>query len=337
VKHLVTGAAGFIGSHLCDRLLAEGDEVIALDNLFTGSRANLPAGVEFIRADVCDPLPHLEVDRIWNLACPASPVHYAKNQVRTVKTCVQGTINCLELAREVGARVLLASTSEVYGDPRVHPQTEDYWGHVNPIGPRACYDEGKRAAETLAVAWAAQYATDVRIARIFNTYGPRMASGDGRLIPNFITQALAGKPLTVYGDGKQTRSLCYVDDTVSGLIALMECKAIYKPMPVNIGNPDERTIESIALDVAAACGVEATIERKPLPADDPRQRCPDIARARKYLGWEPRVSYAEGLRRTVDWFQAARERRLTDVFGAASAPVPEAVRHLVASGGEAAE
>jgi UDP-glucuronate decarboxylase len=306
MKHLISGAAGFLGSHLCERLVAMGDEVIALDNLFTGSRANLahidPRRCEFVRADICDPQ-HFEVDWIWNLACPASPVHYAKNPVRTVKTCVQGTINMLELARDVGARLLIASTSEVYGDPKVHPQREDYWGNVNPIGPRANYDEGKRCAETLAVSWAAQYATDIRIARIFNTYGPRMASGDGRLIPNFVTQALAGEALTVYGDGRQTRSLCYVDDTIDGLLALMNCKTIYKPMPVNIGNPDERTILQIAEDVSKACGVELRIEHKPLPGDDPRQRCPDIERARKLFGWAPKVSGPEGMARTVAWFR----------------------------------
>jgi UDP-glucuronate decarboxylase len=311
MKHLVLGGLGFIGSHLCERLLAEGDTVFALDNLFTGKRENVAHLVgprfEFIRGDVCDPLPHLAVDRIWSAACPASPVHYQKFPVQTVRTSVQGTINALDLAREVGARVLIFSTSEIYGDPREHPQREEYWGHVNPIGSRACYDESKRCAETLATAWAAQYATDVRIARIFNCYGPRMDHGDGRMIPNFITQACAGKPLTIYGDGKQTRSLCYVDDLVRGLVALMEAKNLYKPMPVNLGNPDERTIESIADDVVRACiltGVHPGVDRRPLPEDDPRQRCPDITRAKKLLGWEPRVPYAEGLKLTVEWFKS---------------------------------
>ena len=292
---------------MCERLVEQGDEVIALDNLFSGSRENIAhldrRRVEFVRADVCDPM-HFEVDRIWALACPASPIHYQKNKVRTIKTAVLGTMRSLELAREVGARMLLTSTSEVYGDPKVHPQREDYWGNVNPIGlERSAYDEGKRCGESMTVAWSAQYGTDVRIARLFNVFGPRMAEGDGRMIPNFITQALAGKPLTVYGDGRQTRSLCYVDDLVDGLLALMRNEKLYKPMPVNLGNPEERSVGEIAGDVAKACGVELRIERKPLPGDDPRQRCPDIERARTLLGWEPKVSYAEGLRRTVEWFR----------------------------------
>lgn len=307
MKHLVTGAAGFIGSHLCEYLLGNGDEVIGLDSLFSGRRENL-AGLdarrfEFIRGDVCDPLPHVEVDRIWHLACPASPVAYAKNPVHTIRTCVQGTIHALDLARQVGARLLLTSTSEVYGDARVHPQAEDYWGNVNPIGPRSMYDEGKRAAEALAVAWASQYATDVRIARLFNCYGPRLARDDGRLVSNFVVQALAGAPLTVYGDGRQTRSLCYVDDTVAGLASLMAAGTLYKPLPVNIGNPDERSVLQIAEGVSAAVGVPLRVEHRELPGDDPRQRCPDIGRARTLLGWEPRIGYDEGLARTVAWFR----------------------------------
>lgn len=309
MKHLVTGACGFLGSHLVERLVAMGDEVIALDSLFTGRRENIahvdPRRVEFVRHDVCQPF-HAQVDRIWLAACPASPLHYARNPVHTIQTCVQGTINGLELAREVGARALLFSTSEVYGDAREHPQREEYWGNVNPVGvERSMYDEGKRCAEALATSWSSQYGTSVMIARIFNVFGPRLASGDGRMIPNFITQALSGRPLTVYGDGRQTRSLCYVDDTVDGLLALMKAgeTKLAKPLPVNIGNPTERSVGEIAQDVAQACGVELRVEHKPLPGDDPRQRCPDIGRARKLLGWEPKVSYAEGLARTVAWFR----------------------------------
>lgn len=313
MRALVTGGAGFIGSHLVEALVARGDDVVVLDNLFTGSRENLPAGVEFDRHDVCEPF-HVQCDVIYHLACPASPVHYQRNQTRTILTAFDGTKNALLCAREVGATIVIASTSEVYGDPRVSPQREDYWGHVNPVGPRACYDEGKRCAESLAMAFIDQWHVDARIARIFNTYGPRMAINDGRLLPNLITQALSGKRATVYGDGLQTRSFCYVTDTVDGLLRLADAKAFsYRCSPggpiVNIGNPDERSILSVAKDVLRACGhSEELVEFEPLPKDDPRQRCPNITRARTLLGWNPTVSYEEGLRRTMQWFQARREQ-----------------------------
>lgn len=307
MRVLVTGGAGFIGSHLCEALLARGDEVTVLDNLFTSHRSNIEhlrdhRRFAFDRADVCDPF-HFEVDAIYHLACPASPVHYQRNPVRTVKTAILGTMHALELARDTGAKLLIASTSEVYGDPLVHPQPETYVGNVNPIGPRACYDEGKRAGEALAASWMAQYGTDVRIARIFNTYGPRMARNDGRLIPNFVTQALEQRPMTIYGSGEQTRSLCYVSDTVSGLMTLMD-EPLKVPFPVNIGNPDERTVRDIASDVWQAVNPDMApqFEQRPLPADDPMQRCPDITCA-KALGWTPKVPYALGLRETVRWFR----------------------------------
>lgn len=307
MKILVTGGAGFIGSHLCDALVERGDHVICLDNLFTSSRENVAhllasPRFEFVRGDVCEPF-HFEVDQVYHLACPASPLHYQRNPVRTIKTAVLGTLHALELARETGAWMLLASTSEVYGDPLVHPQTENYAGNVNTTGPRACYDEGKRAGEALAASWARQYGTDVRIARLFNCYGPRMAEGDGRLIPNLITQALRGESMTIYGDGSQTRSFCYVSDTVAALLAMMRGRG--KPVPINIGNPSERSILSVALDIAGMSETGA-IEMKavhcPLPEDDPKQRCPDISRAKAMLGWGPQVSYEDGLRRTYDWF-----------------------------------
>ena len=307
MRILVTGGAGFIGSHLCERLLEGGDEVICIDNLFTSRRENIAhllgrRNFEFLRHDVCEPW-HVECDRIYHLACPASPVHYQRNPVRTIETAVLGTRNALECARSTGARLLITSTSEVYGDPEEHPQKETYVGHVNTLGPRACYDEGKRVGESLAVSWAAQFGTDVRIARLFNTYGPRMAFKDGRLIPNFVMQAMEGRPLTIYGSGKQTRSFCFVSDTVDGVVRLMEAPRSGAEVPVvNIGNPDERTIESVAQDVLAAFG-GGGVEKRPLPADDPKQRCPDIGRARKLLGWEPKVSYAEGIRKTIAWFR----------------------------------
>jgi len=311
MKVIVTGGAGFIGSHLCERLLNEEHEVVCLDNMFTSHRSNIAhlldrKNFEFLRHDVCDPW-HIECDQIYHLACPASPVHYQRNPVRTIETAAIGTRNALECARNTGAKLLITSTSEVYGDPEQHPQREDYWGHVNPLGPRACYDEGKRVGESLAVAWAKQYRTDVRIARLFNTYGPRMAFGDGRLIPNFIIQAMKKEPLTVYGDGSQTRSFCYVSDTVDGLVKLMgihQSNATRDPPVVNIGNPDERTIKSVALDVIQAFGGEGTLKMLPLPEDDPKQRCPDITRARELLKWQPVVDYPDGIAKTIAWFRA---------------------------------
>lgn len=304
MRVLVTGGAGFIGSHLCDRLLAAGDEVICVDNFFTGTRANVAhlrdhLNFELIRHDITEPI-RLEVDRIYHLACPASPIHYQYNPVKTVKTSVLGTLNMLGLAKRVRARILLASTSEVYGDPLVHPQNEDYWGHVNPIGIRSCYDESKRLAETLMMDYHRQNRVDIRIIRIFNTYGPRMSEGDGRVVSNFLFQALRGEPLTVYGEGQQTRSFCYVSDLVEGMIRLMNGEHI---RPINIGNPDEFTILELAEQVRALVNPELPIIFKPLPSDDPRQRQPDIARARTLLGWEPTVPLAEGLRRTVVEFR----------------------------------
>ena len=298
---LVTGGAGFIGSHLCDRLIADGHEVICLDNFFTGRRANLRHlfgndRFELLRHDVIEPI-LLEVDQIYNLACPASPVHYQYNPVKTVKTNVLGTLNMLGLAKRVRARILQASTSEVYGDPLEHPQTEQYWGNVNPIGLRSCYDEGKRAAETLMMDYHRQNGVDTRIARIFNTYGPRMIENDGRVVSNFIVQALRREPLTVYGDGSQTRSFCYVDDLVDGLIRLMSAEAVHEP--VNLGNPSEFTMEELAREVSHLCQTELKIKYESLPPDDPRQRQPNIGRARELLGWEPKVALQEGLQRTV--------------------------------------
>lgn len=302
MRILVTGGAGFIGWHLCGALLEYGHDVLCMDNLFTGTRENMHTHrrYEFLRHDVCEPF-HIECDRIYHLACPASPLHYQKNPVRTIRTAIEGTLNALQCARDTGARMLLASTSEVYGDPLSHPQKETDCGNVNPIGARSCYDEGKRAGEALSVAWSAQYNTDVRIARIFNTFGPRMAQGDGRLIPNFIMQAQQNGAITVYGDGKQTRSFCYVDDLVSGMMGLMEVKSLYKPLPINLGNPDERTVLSVAEAIRDRLG--GAIEHKPLPEDDPRRRCPDIDRAHKILGWQPRVSFADGLEKTIAFYQ----------------------------------
>ncbi|HLL74055.1 MAG TPA: UDP-glucuronic acid decarboxylase family protein [Pyrinomonadaceae bacterium] len=317
MRVLVTGGAGFIGSHLCERLLSDGHEVICLDNFFTGRRENIlrlldSRSFELIRHDVTEPI-LLEVDQIYNLACPASPVHYQYNPVKTVKTNVMGTINMLGLAKRVRARILQASTSEVYGDPQVHPQTEDYWGHVNPIGLRSCYDEGKRLAETLMMDYRRQNGVDTRIARIFNTYGPRMLEDDGRVVSNFIVQALRGEPLTIYGDGAQTRSFCYVDDLVEGLVRLMNVEEGARPgedvhAPVNIGNPGEFTMRQLAEEVGRACGVDVKIEHRPLPQDDPRQRRPDISRARALLDWQPTVPLREGLERAVAYF-APRVRK----------------------------
>jgi UDP-glucuronate decarboxylase len=306
MKILVTGGAGFLGSHLCDRLLGQGHEVICLDNFFTGSKRNVEhltarSDFELIRHDVTEPI-LLEVDRIYNLACPASPVHYQYNAVKTIKTSVMGAINMLGLAKRVKARLLQASTSEVYGDPEVHPQREDYWGHVNPIGIRSCYDEGKRVAETLCFDYHRMNNVDIRVMRIFNTYGPRMHPDDGRVVSNFIVQALRGEDITVYGDGSQTRSFCYVDDLLNGMMRLMEHGSLIGP--VNIGNPNEFTILQLAEQVIGLTGSKSRVVRKPLPSDDPRQRQPDITLARKELGWEPKVELREGLVKTIGYFEA---------------------------------
>lgn len=305
MRILVTGGAGFLGSHLCERLIGEGHEVICLDNFFTGRRVNISHLLddhrfELIRHDVTEPI-LLEVDQIYNLACPASPVHYQYNPVKTVKTSVMGMINMLGLAKRVRARILQASTSEVYGDPDVHPQPESYWGNVNPIGVRSCYDEGKRLAETLMMDYHRQNRVDTRIARIFNTYGPRMLASDGRVVSNFVVQALRGEELTIYGTGEQTRSFCYVDDLITGLIRLMNAGGIHDP--VNLGNPNEVTMLQLASAVASACGTEIKMRVQPLPPDDPRQRMPDITRAKSLLGWWPKISLSEGLIRTVAYFR----------------------------------
>ena len=302
---LVTGGGGFIGSHLVEALLARGHEVLCLDNFFTGSKANIAhllgdPRFELVRHDIVEPV-LLEVDQIYNLACPASPVHYQYNPVKTVKTNVLGTLNMLGLAKRVGARILQASTSEVYGDPQVHPQPESYWGNVNPIGLRSCYDEGKRLAETLMMDYHRQNGVDVCIVRIFNTYGPRMALDDGRVISNFVVQALRGEPLTVYGDGSQTRSFCYVSDMVEGLMAAMEAEGLTGP--VNLGNPAEFTIRQLAEKVREMTGSASPIETRPLPSDDPVRRRPDIGLARRRLGWEPRVPLDEGLEATIADFR----------------------------------
>jgi len=306
---LVTGGAGFLGSHLCERLLGLGHTVICVDNLFTGRHGNIEPLLasprfEFIRHDVNEKYV-VEVDQVYHLACPASPIHYQRNPVRTIRTCVEGTLNTLELAREVGARILLASTSEVYGDPSVHPQTEDYHGDVNPIGPRACYDEGKRCAEALAVSYARQYDVQVRIARIFNTYGPRMQEDDGRVISNFIVQALRNDPITIYGTGAQTRSFCYVDDLIDAFIKFMEVET--DASPVNLGNPRETTIGEMARMIREMCGSTAEIVMHPLPEDDPTRRCPDITRATGLLGWTPTVPLAVGLERTIADFRSRED------------------------------
>jgi UDP-glucuronate decarboxylase len=303
---LITGGAGFLGSHLCERLLAEGHEVLCLDNFFTGSKDNIrhllgDPHFECIRHDIINPI-YLEVDQIYNLACPASPVHYQWNPIKTIKTSVMGTINTLGIAKRVKARILQASTSEVYGDPEVHPQREEYWGRVNPIGIRSCYDEGKRAAECLMMDYHRQNHVDVKIARIFNTYGPRMAVNDGRVISNFIVQALHNEEITVYGNGAQTRAFCYVDDLVEGLIRLMNSAEGFTG-PVNLGTPVEFTILELARTVLRMTGSPARIVFKPLPADDPVQRKPDITLAREALGWEPRVALEAGLERTIAYFR----------------------------------
>ncbi len=304
---VVTGGAGFLGSHLCDRLLETGAEVICLDNFFTGSKSNIShllanSRFEILRHDVVNPV-LLEVDQIYNFACPASPVHYQHNPVKTVKTNVMGAIHMLGLAKRVGARILQASTSEVYGDAREHPQKESYWGHVNPIGPRSCYDEGKRLAETLMMDYHRQNGVDIRIVRIFNTYGPRMAIEDGRVVSNFIVQALRNRPITIYGDGMQTRSFCYVSDLIDGIWRLMNTEGLTGP--VNIGNPNEFTIRELAEMVISLTASRSEIVRRPLPQDDPVHRQPDISTAVKTLAWEPVVSLKEGLARTVEYFERA--------------------------------
>ena len=304
---LVTGGAGFLGSHLCEVLVEEGEDVLCLDNFYTGSRANIQhllgkPNFELLRHDVTFPL-YIEVDEVYNLACPASPIHYQHDPVQTTKTSVHGAINMLGLAKRTGAKILQASTSEVYGDPEEHPQPEDYWGRVNPIGPRSCYDEGKRCAETLFFDYRRQHNLPIKVARIFNTYGPRMHPDDGRVVSNFIVQALKGESLTIYGDGSQTRSFCYVDDLVTGLIRLMrtedDCTG-----PVNLGNPDEFQIKQLAERVLALVGSRSNIIYKELPQDDPQQRRPDITLAKARLNWQPSIALDDGLFRTVEYFRA---------------------------------
>ncbi len=312
MRILITGGAGFIGSHLCERLLSEGNEVVCLDNFFTGRKSNVAhllddRNFELVRHDVTEPI-LLEVDQIYNLACPASPIHYQYNPVKTVKTSVMGAINMLGMAKRVKARILQASTSEVYGDPLIHPQTEDYFGNVNPIGLRSCYDEGKRVAETLMMDYHRQNGVDTRIVRIFNTYGDRMLENDGRVVSNFVVQALRGEELTIYGDGSQTRSFCYVSDLVDGIIRLMNTEGDDLHLPVNIGNPGEFTMSELAAEVGKATGKEIKIKYLPLPQDDPKQRKPNIERAQKLLGWNPTVPLAEGLKKTVEYF----DRTITD-------------------------
>lgn len=304
MRILVTGGAGFIGSHLIDRLMESGNEVICLDNFFTGQKDNLlhwldSPKFELIRHDVTEPI-RLEVDQIYHLACPASPVHYQYNPVKTIKTNVMGTMNMLGLAKRIKARFLLTSTSEVYGDPEVHPQSESYRGNVNPIGPRSCYDEGKRVAETLAFDYHRQNNVDIRVARIFNTYGPRMLENDGRVVSNFVVQSLKGEPVTIYGDGSQTRSFCYVSDLVEGLIRLMNGDAIG---PINLGNPEEYTVLQLAQKIQSMVQSNSEIQLKPLPQDDPRRRQPDISLAKKHLDWQPTIPLTEGLERTISDFR----------------------------------
>ncbi|NUA25410.1 UDP-glucuronic acid decarboxylase family protein [Cupriavidus basilensis] len=303
---LVTGGAGFLGSHLCDRLIEQGNEVLCVDNLFTGAKQNIEhllshPRFEFIRHDVTFPL-FVEVDQIYNLACPASPVHYQHDPVQTTKTSVHGAINMLGLAKRVGAKIFQASTSEVYGDPVVHPQPEAYWGNVNPIGIRSCYDEGKRCAETLFFDYHRQHGLEIKVARIFNTYGPRMHQNDGRVVSNFIMQALRGEPITVFGEGKQTRSFCFVDDLIDGIVALMSTPKDFTG-PMNLGNPHEMTMLELASHIIELTGSRSTIEFKPLPSDDPTQRRPDTSLAEEMIGWNPSVHFRDGLGKTVDYFK----------------------------------
>ena len=318
---LITGGAGFVGSHLCEALLARGHEVLCVDNFYTGSRRNVAhlmgnPRFELMRHDVCFPL-YVEVDAIFNLACPASPVHYQSDPVQTTKTSVVGALNMLGLAKRLKVPVLQASTSECYGDPAVHPQPESYWGHVNPIGPRSCYDEGKRCAETLFFDYHRQHGLAIKVARIFNTYGPRMHPDDGRVVSNFIVQALRGEDITIYGDGAQTRSFCYVDDLVDGLMRLMATPPSVTG-PINLGNPGEFTIRQLAETVLAMTGSRSRLVQRPLPQDDPRQRRPDLARAKAELDWQPTTALQDGLRRTIDYF-----RQLLDI--AADVPEPRVV------------
>lgn len=315
VRILVTGGAGFIGSHLCARLIAEGQEVLCVDNFYTGSRENIAPLLghprfELLRHDVTLPL-YVEVDQIYNLACPASPVHYQFDPVQTTKTSVHGAINILGLAKRLKCRVLQASTSEVYGDPEVHPQTEDYWGHVNPIGFRSCYDEGKRCAETLFFDYHRQHKVEIKVARIFNTYGPNMHPNDGRVVSNFIVQALRGQPITIYGEGQQTRSFCFVDDLVEGLIRLMNSPAEITG-PINLGNPNEFTIRELAELVLELTGSQSKLDFRPMPPDDPRQRKPDITRAKTQLGWEPTIQLREGLMRAIRYFDHVIQSSLSE-------------------------
>lgn len=302
---LITGGAGFIGSHLCKRLLNEGNAILCLDNFYTGTEANIleltnNPHFEIIRHDVIMPM-HFEVDEIYNLACPASPVHYQRDPIQTIKTSIMGVINVLELAKRLNIRILQASTSEVYGDPSVHPQPEDYWGNVNPIGIRSCYDEGKRCAETLCFDYHRQYGVDVRVVRIFNTYGPNMHPNDGRVVSNFIVQALKGEDLTIYGDGSQSRSFCYINDTIEGIVKAMNVKKDLAG-PINLGNPAEFTIMELAEKVLALTGSKSKLVFKSLPEDDPRQRCPDISLAKSILDWKPHVELDEGLKKTIKYF-----------------------------------
>lgn len=313
---LVTGGAGFIGSHLCDRLLADGHDVLCVDNFYTGQKDNIRhllqhPQFEFLRHDITFPL-YVEVDEIYNLACPASPIHYQRDPVQTIKTSVMGAINMLGLAKRTKAKILQASTSEIYGDPEVHPQPEEYWGNVNPIGPRSCYDEGKRAAETLFFDYHRQHRLKIKVARIFNTYGPRMHPNDGRVVSNFIVQALKGEPITIYGDGKQTRSFCYVDDMVDGLIRLMDSPDAITG-PINLGNPREFSILELASQVLDVAASASQLVFEPLPEDDPRQRKPEVTRAESDLGWKPTVGLKDGLRRTVAHFTTVVPRRDTAV------------------------
>ncbi len=305
MRILVTGGAGFLGSHLCERLLREGHEVVCIDNLFTGRKSNIEhllgnTRFEFVRHDIIDPF-KFEVDQIYNLACPASPPHYQYNPIKTIKTSVMGSINCLGLAKRVKARVFQASTSEVYGDPQVHPQPESYWGNVNPIGKRSCYDEGKRCAETLFFDYHRENKVDIRVVRIFNTYGPRMHEADGRVVSNFIVQALRGDDITIYGDGSQTRSFCYVDDLIEGFVRFMAQTETVGPL--NLGNPGEFTMKQLAELTLKLVGGKSRLVHKPLPSDDPKQRQPDITLARKVLQWEPKVPLEEGLKRTIEYFR----------------------------------